>query len=91
MRQVWLPVEGVGGAAFHMLSMRPTGVQRVLPQLLKVQETRHILSNVFDLFFYQSLFLYRVRVGADVERGKKVTANVVPSLVAVFFFCKYVS
>lgn len=31
-------------------------------QLFKVQETQHVLSNVSDLFFYQSLFLYHNRV-----------------------------
>lgn len=51
---------------FHMFRMRPTGVQYMCPQLLKVQETRNVLSNVSDLFFYQSLFLYKVHVHADV-------------------------
>lgn len=75
-----------------MLSMRPTGVQCVYPQLLKVQETRHILSNVSDLFFYQSLFLYKVRVGADVagKRSQLRRSEFGCCFVSVFFF-KYVS
>lgn len=69
-----------------MFSMRPTGVQYMLHQLLKVQETQHVLSNVSDLFFYQSLFLYKVHVQAGVAFKRSQPRRFVMCCFWGFFF-----
>lgn len=70
----------------HVFSMRPTGVQYMLHQLLKVQETQHVLSNVSNLFFYQSLFLYKVHVQADVAFKRSQPCHFVMCCLLLFFF-----